>query len=140
MLREFTPTIGLAYRHFPLVHMHPHAERAAEAAEAAATQGRFWEMCSLLFMHQNRLEPEDLVVLAEHLELDLNQFMTDTENHVHRDTVRGQLHSGLRSGVDGTPTLFVDGMKYMGDTDYRTIRGAIREAIAAHSLGTTRAA
>jgi protein-disulfide isomerase len=106
--------VRFAYRHFPLAQIHPHAALAAEAAEAAGAQGRFWEMHELLFANQQRLGPRDLLVDAERLGLDLNRFARDLDEHTFRPKVREDFMSGVRSGVNGTPTFFVNGVRHNG--------------------------
>ena len=96
------------FRNFPLAK-HPHAFRAAEAAEAAAAQGRFWEMYELLFRTQWALEDDDLAGYAAQLGLDLDRFRDDLTRHAHAPRIRADLESGQRSGVRGTPTFFVNG-------------------------------
>jgi protein-disulfide isomerase len=118
-----------AYRHFPLGQIHPHAPQAAEAAEAAAAQGRFWEMHDLLYEHQDRLEPPDLMTYAEALGLDLDRFAAELESHVHAPRVREDFMSGVRSGVNGTPTFFVDGVRYNGSYDLPDLLDALRAAV-----------
>src|SRR2546428_5301151 len=98
------PRLRFVYRNFPLRESHPHAERAAEAAEAAGAQGKFWQMHDLLFENQDALEDEDLLAYASALGLDLRRFALELENGVHTAKVRADFLSGVRSGVNGTPT------------------------------------
>ncbi len=109
VLQRFSPDIRFAYRHFPLEKSHPHALPAAEAAESAATQGRFWEMHDLLFENQPRLERRYLDEYARRLQLDMQPFAAELDSHVHVGRVRADLESGSRSRVHGTPGLFVNG-------------------------------
>jgi len=111
----------LVYRHFPLRTIHPHAQAAAKAAEAAARQDRFWEMHDVLFRNQLHLEPEDLRRFAERLELDLERFDVDIEDRDIRARVARDVQSGLESGVDGTPSLFIDGIRYEGPRDAESL-------------------
>jgi protein-disulfide isomerase len=115
----------VVFRHFPLTEIHPHALAAAKAAEAAARQGKFWEMHDLLFRNQQRLEPGDLTRYAERLGLDVARFEADaadpsTEARIERDEV-----SGIQSGVDGTPSLFIDGQRYEGSRDADSLAQAL---------------
>jgi protein-disulfide isomerase len=107
----------MVFRYFPLVEIHPHAQAAAEAAEAAARQGRFWEMHDILFRNQLHLGPDDLRRYAERLDLDIGTF----EGHLADDGTRARIErdvkSGEASGVDGTPSLFIDGRRYEGPRD-----------------------
>ena len=110
VLRDrFPGQIRFAYRHFPLEEVHPHALAAAEAAEAAASQGRFWEMHDLLFDNQAHLKPKHLHGYAERLELDLARFAAELDEHVYVQRVREHIESGRRSHVRGTPGLFLNG-------------------------------
>ncbi len=111
LLRErFAAQVRFAYRHFPLEEVHPHAMLAAEATEAAAAQGRFWEMHGLLFEHQSHLDARHLRRYAERLELDLARFAAEMDEHVYIQRVREHIESGRRSHVRGTPGLFLNGM------------------------------
>lgn len=108
-LRErFEHQLRLVYRHFPLIDRHPFAQQAAEASEAAAQQGRFWEMHDLLFEHQEDLEAEDLYRYAEAAGLDLPWFKADLHGRVHTSRVLFDVRSGRRSGVTGTPSFFLN--------------------------------
>jgi protein-disulfide isomerase len=116
-----------AYRHFPLTQIHPHAALAAEAAEAADAQGLFWEMHGRLFLHQDRLAPADLVEHARVLGLDLARFERDLATREYGPKVRAQFLSGVRSGVNGTPTFFVNGVRHNGGYDLASLLDALRE-------------
>lgn len=105
------------YRHFPLVQKHPHALLAAEAAEAAGAQGRFWEMHRLLYAHQRALAREDLDAYAAELGLDGARFAADLDDHVHLEAVQRAVLGGARSGVRGTPAFFVNGARHEGPYD-----------------------
>jgi protein-disulfide isomerase len=107
--------LALVYRHFPLAEAHPHARLAAEAAEAAGAQGKFWAMHDMLFEHQDALEPEELVAYADALDLDRARFVRDLEAGVYTRRVRDDFRSGVRSGVNGTPTFFINGARYDGN-------------------------
>jgi protein-disulfide isomerase len=111
VLRDrFAGQIRFAFRHFPLEEVHPHALAAAEAAEAAASQGRFWDMHDLLFDNQAHLKPKHLHGYAERLELDLARFTAEMDEHVYVQRIREHIESGRRSHVRGTPGLFLNGM------------------------------
>jgi protein-disulfide isomerase len=114
-----------AYRHFPLTQIHPHAQQAAEAAEAAAVQGRFWELHDLLFTHQDRLTLRDLLGYAAALGLDVPRYALELGNHVHAPRVREDFLSGVRSGVNGTPTFFVNGVRHNGGYDLESLLEAL---------------
>ena len=119
-------TFELVFRHFPLSEIHPHAEAAAAASEAAARQGRFWEMHDELFSDQRHLEPADLRRRAERLGLDLARFDADVLDLAVAARIERDVESGDRSGVDGTPSLFIDGIRYSGPRDAASLQVALR--------------
>jgi protein-disulfide isomerase len=124
--RRLGDDLCFAYRHFPAPEeIHPHAWIAAEAALAANAQGKFWEMHRHLFRHQKALEQEHLVGYAAELALDMARFKQDMEAHVHQDRIKRDLNSGLESGVQGIPTLFINGIRYDGDLTLADIMKAI---------------
>src|SRR5260221_7532124 len=100
--------LRFVFRHFPLTSIHPHAQQAAEAAEAAGAQGKFWEMHDVLFAHQHALEEADLLRYAQDLRLDTEQFERELTGHSHSGRIAWDVKSGLASGVQGTPTLFLN--------------------------------
>ena len=112
--RELGKQLRFVFRNFPLAEAHPHARLAAQAAEAAAAQGKFWEMHDLLFEHQGALEADDIIGYAKSLGLDTAQFARDLEDSKHAKRVRDDFRSGVRSGVNGTPTFFINGSRYEG--------------------------
>jgi len=109
MLKRFEGKVRIVYRHFPLEEVHPHAMFAAQAAEAAAAQERFWPMHDLLFENQRHLKPNQLRGYAKHLELDMLRFDAELADHVYLQRIREQIEGGRHSGVHGTPTFFVNG-------------------------------
>src|SRR5204863_840476 len=117
--------LRFVFRNFPIATSHPHAEHAAEAAEAAAAQGRFWEMHDLLYENQKRLRDEDLRAYAEKLELDVDLFDRELVEHVHAARVHEDFMSGVRSGVNGTPTFYIDGVRYDDSYDLETLLAAL---------------
>jgi protein-disulfide isomerase len=128
IVRRMGDRLRLVWRQFPIGNTHPHAEAAAEASEAAAAQGRFWPMHDRLLDHQDELEDEDLVEHAAEIGLDVDHFVRDLRDHVFRRRVREDLASGARSGVNGTPTFFVNGLRHDGGHDYRALTAAIEAA------------
>jgi protein-disulfide isomerase len=124
--RRFGERLRFVFRHFPRPE-HPHARQAAEAAEAAAAQGEqyFWEMHDWLFEHQRTLELADLLAHANDAGLNAPQFRTELEQHVHRERVHADIESGVRSGVHGTPTFFVNGVKHEGPDTYEDLLAAL---------------
>lgn len=115
------------YRHFPMAESHPDAPNAARAAEAAARQGRFWEMHALLFANQDALDTDSLARYAEALGLDLERWARDFGSEEVGAKVEADFRSGVRSGANGTPAFFVNGYRYDGDWSY----GPFLEAITA---------
>jgi protein-disulfide isomerase len=109
LLRQFEHRVRFAFRHFPLTEVHPHAQLAAEATEAAVGQHKFWPMHDLLFEQQLHLKPKDLRRYAGGLELDLERFDYELSDQVYRQRVNEHIEGGRRSGVRATPTFFVDG-------------------------------
>lgn len=123
--RELGDGLRFAFRNFPLFEIHPHALHAAEAAEAAAAQGKFWQMFDLLFAHQTALADADLRAYAVQLGLDADRFERDVTGHVHAAQIEEDVRSGEASGVAGTPTFFVDGLRHEGGYDAESLRAAI---------------
>jgi diadenylate cyclase len=129
--------VRFVFRHFPLDSVHPRARRAAQAAEAAAAQGRFWEMHDLLYENQGELGEEDLMRYAAELGLDLQQFEKDLVNDHHAWRIEEDRLGGNRAGVAGTPTFFVNGVRYKGPIDLGGLLAAVEEAASSSgaSLG-----
>jgi protein-disulfide isomerase len=125
--------VCFAYRHFPITTSHPHAETAAEAAECAAAQGRFWPMHDRLFTHQDRLAPGDLRLHAAAIGLDLPRFDTELSSSAHRERVRQDFVSGVRSGVNGTPSFFINSVRYDGSWDLDSLLASLTQAIGARA-------
>lgn len=126
---ELGKRLRFVYRHFPLAEIHPHARLAAQAAEAASAQGRFWEMREILLEHQHALGMDDLVRYAHWLKLDTDRFTRELRAQIHARHVTDDFREGVRSGVNGTPTFFVNGERYDGswtepDTFIRALRNA----------------
>lgn len=120
--------VRLVFRHFPLSQVHAHAERAAEGAEAAGAQGKFWEMYDLLFENQEALENEDLAGYAQRLGLDVAQFEKGLADRTYRQRVSEDFRAGIRSGVNGTPTFFINGRRHNGAWDAPSLMRAIMHA------------
>jgi protein-disulfide isomerase len=120
--------LRFVFRNFPISTSHPHAEQAAEAAEAAATQGRFWQMHDLLYENQQRLGDEDLRSYAEQLGLEVEPFDRELTEHVHAPRVHEDFMSGVRSGVNGTPTFYINGARYDDSYDLETLLVALERA------------
>jgi protein-disulfide isomerase len=120
--------LRFVFRNFPITTSHPHAELAAEAAEAAAVQRRFWEMHDLLYENQSRLEPEDLLTYAGQLGLDVTAFGKDLQGHVHAARVREDFMSGVRSGVNGTPSFYINGVRHDDSYEPEVLLAALNAA------------
>ncbi len=123
-------SLRFVFRNFPITTSHPHAERAAEAAEAAAAQGKFWEMHDLLYEKQRRLRDEDLHTYAEQLGLDVELFDKEMTDHAHAERVREDFMSGVRSGVNGTPTFYINGVRHDDSYEIEVLLGALERAAA----------
>ena len=131
LVAAYPDDIRLVFRHFPISTTHPHAKMAAEAAESAGAQGKFWEMHDMLFTHQDRLEFEDLRRYAHALGLDLRRFDEEMREHVYEPEVRRDVRRGIQDGVNGTPTIFINGLRYDGPRDRRSILAAIKARVPA---------
>jgi protein-disulfide isomerase len=117
MMNEFGHQLQFVFRNFPLSEIHPFARPAALAAEAAALQGRFWEMHDAIFEHQQYLSEPFLLQLAEKLSLNMDHFTKDMQSQKLADKVDSDFESGMRSGVNGTPAFFVNDKKFNGDAN-----------------------
>ena len=126
--RQLGDRLCFAFRNFPLIDSHPHAEHAAEAAEAADAQGKFWEMHDMLFENQTALEDEDLARYAEALGLDARRFASEVASEAHSTRIREDLRNGERQGVDGTPTFFVNGVRYDGEPGVTALYAALTQS------------
>ena len=137
LLRDFGD-VRYVWRHLPLNDVHPHAQLAAEASEAAADQGAFWEMHDLLLEHQDALRPRDLIGYAEQLGLDVARFTDDLRTNAGAARVAEDVDSADLSGVSGTPTFFVNGRRHYGAYDIATLSAAVRAAGARATLAAPR--
>jgi protein-disulfide isomerase len=130
IVKEIQEAMGdglrFVFRNFPITTAHPHAEQAAEAAEAAAAQDGFWPMHDVLYENQQRLEAEDLLGYADRIGLDVERFERELEEHVHAARVHEDFMSGVRSGVNGTPSFYVNGVRYDDSYDLDTMLAALR--------------
>jgi protein-disulfide isomerase len=128
--RSLQNILLFAFRHFPLAEAHPHALHAAEAAEAAGAQGKFWQMHDYLFAHQEALEDSDLVEGAAAIGCDVDRFIREMAEARYAARVREDFSSGIRSGVNGTPSLFINGLRYDGPRDLESLLAAIEQVAA----------
>ncbi len=122
--------LRFVFRNFPLNNQHPHAEVAAELAEAAGSEGRFWEMHDMLYENQGALELDDLVGYATNLGLDVERVVTELERRAHLPRVKEDFNSGVRSGVNGTPTFFINGARFDGAFEEQSLLEALRKTLA----------
>lgn len=129
--KHFVKRLRFVFRNFPLNEMHPHAESAAESAEFAGARGKFWEMHDLLFENQDRLSGELYLELAQELEIDPAELRVALEEEKYQARVRTDFTGGVRSGVNGTPTFFINGRRHDGPFEYEYLVEAIEEALAA---------
>ena len=129
IIKEIQRRLGddllFAFRHFPLSNIHPHAEHAAEGAEAAGAQGNFWGMHDLLYENQDALEDENLVEYAAELGLEETRLIREVTSEVYARRIREDFKSGVRGGVNGTPTFFVNGERYDGIWDLEHLLNAL---------------
>ena len=128
--RRMGDRLRFAFRNFPISTSHPHAEHAAEAAEAAAAQGRFWEMHDLLYERQQDLADVDLHAYAEELGLDVRRFDDELAAHVYAPRIHDDFMSGVRSGVNGTPTFYVNGVRHDDSYELDVLLDALERAVA----------
>ena len=127
--KHFGDQLRFVFRSFPQVRVHAYAQRAAEAAEAAGSQGKFWEMHDYLYEHQEALDVENLARAAGALGLDRVKFNREVAERIYADRVQRDIQSGIDSEVGGTPTIFINGVRNDDDEDFETLRTKIDEAI-----------
>jgi protein-disulfide isomerase len=133
IIKEIQKHIGnklrFVFRNFPLTEIHPHSKHAAEAAEAAAAQNKFWEMHDHLYEHQQTLDDDHLEKYATKVGLDLARFNNDMSTHAHVGRIREDFLSGIHSGVNGTPTFYINGIRYNDSWDLETLLETLRSPI-----------
>jgi protein-disulfide isomerase len=133
-IRENRQRLGdrlcFVFRNFPVSQIHAQAQHAAEAAEAAGAQNRFWEMHDKMFANQQALANGYLVEYADGLGLDTSRFLRDMSSHAYAERVREDFMSGMQSGVNGTPTFFINGVRHDGPWDVETLLTAVEKASA----------
>ncbi len=126
---RFARDMRFVFRHFPMTEIHPLAMLAAESSEAADAQGKFWDMHEVLYENQPHFEPENLIEYANEIGLDdVDRFIDDLENHRFRGRVREDFMGGVRSGVNGTPCLFINGERFNGPAEESLLARAIEAA------------
>ena len=133
MVKQLQHRLGdrfrFVFRNFPLTKLHPNAEHAAEAAEAAAAQGAYWQMHDRLFERQFALENDNLIEYASELGLDADRFRVELEGGTYRQRVKEDVSSGILSGVNGTPTFFINGERYDGPHGTEPLFQALQAAL-----------
>jgi len=126
--KEFGNQLRFVFRNFPLRELHPHAEAAAETAEFAGEQGKFWEMHDLIFENQSALGERLFSELARRLDLDVNALRESLRSGAFSERVARDFSGGVRSGVNGTPTFFINGARHDASFEFETLSAAIRES------------
>lgn len=129
LVEEFKNDICYIFRHFPMRNIHPHAELAALAAEAAGVQDKFWDMHRLLFQNGDGLSSQNIGLLAQNINLDMDRFLEDFQRPAILDKVHQDFKGGIRSGVNGTPTFYLNGYRYDNSSAYEELKEAIEELI-----------
>jgi protein-disulfide isomerase len=129
LLKEHDERLRFAFRHYPLEELHPQGMLAAEAAESAAAQGRFWDMHRMLFEHQQHLQSADLEGYAAELSLDVTRFRADMREHVHLPRVRAEMALGQRLHVRSTPGFFINGKFQDVSFGMRSLHDAVRSLV-----------
>jgi protein-disulfide isomerase len=123
--RDIASRLRIVFRHYPLSGVHRFAQQAAEAAEAAGAQGKFWEMHTVLFERQQALRTKDLIRYAEELALDVERFRDELKNERYSERVRADFLAGVQNGVYGTPGLFLNGVRYEGESSKESLRSLL---------------
>jgi protein-disulfide isomerase len=129
LMKQFNEKIYFVYRNFPLNDIHPHAQHAAEAAEAAAAQDKFWQMHDYLFEHQKALGDRHLLEYAQKVGLNIDRFKKEMSGHIYASLINKSLKSGIDSGVEGTPTFFVNGERYEDSWDLDTLSSFLKKSL-----------
>jgi protein-disulfide isomerase len=130
LITDFGKSMCYVFRHFPLRTLHPHAELAALAAEAAGEQSQFWYMHRLLFKNSHVLSMKTVLAIAEELELDIGQFQDDFQRGDLMNKIDSDVSSGIQSGVHGTPTFFLNGLRVDGPSNYAFLSDLFEEILA----------
>jgi protein-disulfide isomerase len=129
LLKNYSSELLFVFRNFPLQESHPAAMIAAQAAEAAGLQNKFWEMHDLIYEHQEELDENNLVYFAEALDLNIERFLRDSKSQVVLSKIESDFESGIRSGVNGTPTFFINDLRLNTyDQTYESLAEAVENA------------
>ena len=135
LLDEYPAQVRFVFRNFPIQQIHPHAEQAAEAAEAAAAQGKFWQMYELLLRPSSSLDLDSLVSHARDLSLDTERFRREVTGRAYAAKIEADVREGFRNGVNATPKFYVDGERIDGKIPLEGLEDAIRASIRAAGAG-----
>jgi len=127
--KHFSKQMRFIFRNFPLAEVHPYAMLAAETAEFADSKGKFWEMHDLLYKNQSLLNPELCIKLVQGLKLPTEEYEIAIQNHAFEEKIKRSFMSGVRSGVNGTPTFFINEQRYNGPAELEEMISAIEEAV-----------
>lgn len=127
--KHFKDQLRFVFRNFPLTEIHPHAEMAAEAAEFADQYDRFWEMHDLIYENQSNLSKPFLLELGERLRLSVPELESAIDRHLFQDKIRKDFLGGVRSGVNGTPTFFINDHRYDGSFEYNELVAALESVL-----------
>ncbi len=133
LLDLYPGMVRFVFRNFPIPQLHPHAEQAAEAAEAAASQGKFWEMYELLLQPSSHLDTDSLVSYAEVVGLDITRLRSDLASHAYAARIQRDVREGIRNGVNATPKFYVNGERIDGKVPLEGLEDAVRAAVSAAS-------
>ncbi|HEX3846267.1 MAG TPA: DsbA family protein [Steroidobacteraceae bacterium] len=133
LLERFPNKVRFIFRHFPLVEAHPHAMLAAEAAEAAGAQGKFWQMHDVLFANQTHLKDGDVKRYAEGLGVDMARYVAEMDDHIYLQKVREHINGGQRSHIRATPAFFLNGVIQDISFGMKALHDAVARAVAQHS-------
>jgi formate-nitrite transporter family protein len=131
LLDRYPDMVRFFFRNFPIPQLHPDAERAAEAAEAAAAQGQFWEMYELLLQPSSHLDMDSLVTYADLIGLDIARFRSDLASHAYAARIERDVQEGIRNGVNATPKFYVDGRRIDGKVPLEGLVDAVHAAVTA---------
>lgn len=123
---DIAARLRVVFRHYPLSGIHHHAQQAAEAAEAAGAQGKFWEMHTLLFERQDALHTKDLIRYAGELSLDMERYRNELKNQTYSERVRADFIAGVQNGVNHTPGLFINSVRYDGSWDRESLASFLK--------------
>lgn len=135
LLDQYPGRVRFVFRNFPIPQLHPHAEQAAEAAEAAAAQGKFWPMYELLLRTSSRLDLDSLLRYADQIGLDTGRFENEVRGNVYAARIEADVSEGLRNGVNATPKFYVDGVRIDGKVPMEGLVDAVRAAVQKADAG-----